>query len=495
MKTPFYLGRRQFLRGTAGATLAIPALPSLAHAGAQVATPSKKFISFRVTNGYYGSFWYPSEATLRKTGKLVALAPNVRRLSLTEIPGPISPLLDASFDPVRSKIALLRHIDKLDSANHAPTSGLMGWSFKGALPNDLRGLPPSIDKLMAARVFGGAVSPLNLAIANASTGPSCSTSAAESGEILLEAGLYPHQAFEKLFGARLAEPTVVAKRLRHKQALVDRVLPHYREVASNPRLSIADRQYLERHVDHIRDLQSRLNRQIVECTPPQSPEVFGRTPESIDAAGAAHIDLTIAALRCGLTNIVNLYFDPDNLLTGPLHGVENGHHAASHDPGAVVAVFNALKWSTRHLSMLLLRLDAERDGNTGKSMLDTSLVFFNNEIGNQHGQSGLRLTGDINHHGLDAQVLLAGNCDGVLRMGDFLDFGTEYRRPRYTPQIGTAYNRVLVTCMLAMGLSPQDWEQNGQPGYCDLRGVDPLLSPPGKTELGDLRAMLPGLGA
>jgi len=494
VKTPFHLGRRQFLRGSAGAALAIPSLPSLVEADAAVASASRNFISFRVTNGYYGSFWYPSEAALRKTGNFVSVGPNVRRMSLAEIPGPISPLLDASFDPVRGKIALLRHIDKLDGANHAPTSGLMGWSCKGVLPNDLRGLPPSIDKLMAARIFGGAVSPLNLAIANSSTGPSCSTSVADSGEVLFEAGLYPHQAFEKLFGARLAEPALVAKRLRHKQALVDRVLPHYRAVAANPRLSMADRQHLERHVDHIRDLQSRLSRQIVECTPPRAPEMFGRTPESIDAAGAALIDLTVAALRCGLTNIVNLYFDPDSLLTGPLHGVENGHHAASHDPGAVVAVYNAVKWSTRHLSMLLLRLDAERDGNTGKSMLDASLVFFNNEIGNQQGQSGLRLIGDINHHGLDAQVLLAGSCGGVLRMGDLLDFGTEYRRPRYTSQIGTAYNRVLITCMLAMGLTPQDWEQNGQPGYGDLRGVDPLLSPPDKTVVGDMRAMLPGLG-
>jgi hypothetical protein len=59
--------------------------------------------------------------------------------------------------------------------------------------------------------------------------------------------------------------------------------------------------------------------------------------------------------------------------------------------------------------------------------------------------------------------------------------------------IGTAYNWVLVSAMIAMGLQPDDWEVGGQPGYGDLRGGLYDMTPPDKVVLGDQRSIMPRL--
>jgi hypothetical protein len=65
---------------------------------------------------------------------------------------------------------------------------------------------------------------------------------------------------------------------------------------------------------------------------------------------------------------------------------------------------------------------------------------------------------------------MIGSCGGRLRTGSYLDYRTDFTRNRWSEFIGTSYNWVLVTCMLAMGLEPDDWERNGEPGYGDMRG-------------------------
>jgi hypothetical protein len=130
-------------------------------------------------------------------------------------------------------------------------------------------------------------------------------------------------------------------------------------------------------------------------------------------------------------------------------------------------------------------------------LLDDSLVLVNNEIGNQSGASGGESPGDYdnNHIGIDVQVMLVGSCGGALRTGNLLDFRTDFTRSRWSQYIGTAYNRVLISCMLAMGLEPDDWEVGGQPGYGDMRGAQYDMTPLDQVVIGDLRAYLPGLEA
>jgi hypothetical protein len=102
---------------------------------------------------------------------------------------------------------------------------------------------------------------------------------------------------------------------------------------------------------------------------------------------------------------------------------------------------------------------------------------------------------DLNHIGVDTQVLLVGSCGGRLRTGMYLDYRTDHTRNRWTRYIGTAYNWVLVSAMIAMGLQPADWEVGGQPGYGELRGGVYDMTPPDKVVIGDQRSIMPRLEA
>ena len=442
---PKRIGRRHFLMGAGGATLAVPFLSSLVPGSDALAgglgEPTRKFISWRITNGMFGHQWYPSDAA---ASGLTSVGPNVREMSLADINGPISPLLDARFDPFRAKMNLLRHIDHLDSADHNPGTGLFGWSVnqdEGTVEGvDASTLPASIDQLMAEHAFDGLYVPLNLSVRWSEVGSSCSMSTTAQGSVVVEPGLYPEQAFQQIFaGFEVDEST--AERLRNQRlTLVERSLEHYNAVRSNPRLSSADKDLLDEHVQHMQQIETILSADAIECVPPLAPEAYARTPETVDTAAAAQVDIAIAALRCGITPIVNFYLDPDVLMTESLHGVIGGHHGASHDNSApsVQSIENAHHWHMDYLADFLTKLDAAVDPLTGNSLLDDSLVFVNNEIGNQNGSAGNNGSQlDVNHIGIDSQVLMIGSCGGRLRTGNYLD---PYD-PTDTPKKRTAMGR------------------------------------------------------
>ncbi|MBK6923341.1 MAG: DUF1552 domain-containing protein [Deltaproteobacteria bacterium] len=498
MNTPRTIGRRHFLLGAGGAALVIPTLSSLFGREAAAGEPARprNFVSWRIANGFYGQQWYPSAAN---SAALQVVEPNVRELALTDIQGPVSEILDARFDPFRAKSNLLRHIDRLDWGDHNAASGLLGWSDSAAslAGIDVAGLAPSIDQIMATRLGAGLWVPLNLTVHWSAEGrsPSCSTT--PQGALVFEPGLFPEQAFATLFTGFDADATVVARLRAQRLTMVDRVLEHYGALRNHPRLSTADRDALDQHIEHMHTLELQLANPI-DCGPPTQPGVYDWTPEAVNAAAQSQVDIAVAALRCGLTHVVNFYLDPDTLLNEALHGVIGGHHGASHDSSAaaVQSILNAHRWSTGYLFDFLAKLD-ETPNLDGTTLLDDSLVLFNNEIGNQSGASGGDSPGDFdnNHIGVDCQVLLVGSCGGALRTGSYLDYRTDFTRSRWSQYIGTAYNRVLVTCMLAMGLEPDDWEVGGTPGYGDRRGAQYDMTPLDQVVIGDLRAMLPRLGA
>jgi len=491
---PRRLGRRSFLVGVGGATLTIPMLPSLASRSRAAEPSERNFVSWRITNGMFGQHWYPSDDAVEAAGGLQLVEPNVRELMLRDLPGSISPILDGRFDDLREKMILFRHVDRLDDSNHQSLNGLFGYSrdAEDEDPGFYAGKPASIDQLIARHVFGNAVVPLNLCVRWSSTGVSCSVAADEDGTLLRAPGLYPNQAFEQLFADFGLEPSVADRRRRYRQSIVDRVLPHYRSVRDGRRLSRQDRLVLDEHIEHMHTLQMQLSRGVVECAPPDAPE-GGRNPETVNASARAQVDIGIAALRCGLTKIVNFYLDPDVNFDPELHGVEGGHHGASHNSSAtgIESVLNAHRWHMDYFYDFLTKLEAT-PGADGGTMLDDSLVLLNNEIGNQAGRSG-NAPGDfdLHHLGLDVQCMLVGSAGGALRTGTFLDLRTDHERTRWTRYIGTAYNQVLVTCMLAMGMTPDQWEVDGTPGYGDLRGGKYDQTPPDRVVLGDMRSMLP----
>ena len=93
----------------------------------------------------------------------------------------------------------------------------------------------------------------------------------------------------------------------------------------------------------------------------------------------------------------------------------------------------------------------------GKTYLDNSLVYWGNELG-------------FNHIGYSVPCLLAGSAGGFIKPGRYLDYIDWSGRAYFSQENGNVikgipHNRFLVTALQAMGLSPGDYERDGQPGY------------------------------
>lgn len=499
MSKPVRIGRRNFLRGAGGAALLIPPLVSLMPRSAWAGTlnePTRKFITYRITNGFFGHHWFPSPEAAAGLTPLQGVS-NVKTMPLADIEGDISPLLDSRFDAYRDSMNLLRHIDRLDTADHTQTTGLFGWGNLDGV--DTTNLPPSIDQLIGAHGFDVPNVPISLGIRWSESGATCSYTKSAEGAVIAEPSLYPDQAFAQHFANLDLDPETAARWRSQKEKLVDRALDHYKSVRDNPRLSSSDRDKLNQHMDHMSSLENYFAGPAAECSMPDQPINWsgGKSPDNVNAAAQATIDLAIAALRCELSNVINLYLDPDTMMSDGIHGVIGGHHGASHDPGREPSIYNAHRWHMDYFHSLIEQLDLTLDPITQERMLDSSLVLLHNEIGNQNGSEGGDNPDqlDLNHEALDNQVLLVGSCGGRLATGNYLDYATEFERNRWSKFIGTSYNWVMVSCMLAMGLSPDDWEVDGEPGYGDMRGAKYNMTPLDQVVVGDLRTYLPGLEA
>lgn len=291
----------------------------------------------------------------------------------------------------------------------------------------------------------------------------------------LQARTNPRDVFVDLFG-RVNFHATTPEMDRHDGLLIDRVVDQYRELRRHRRLSADDRVRLDQYVTLISELQARLTvRPLLSCTEPAEPISMdnhpGTDPDDIAKRWRLHLDLATAALLCDRTRIITLGVhkalgpgpDPnDRELHGHYHTEDASGgtwHGLAHDwsnPNArrMLAGINA--WIAEHIfAGLLRRLDVnEADGTR---LLDNSLVYWGNELG-------------FNHIAHSVPCLLAGAAGGSLGTGRYLDYVDWEGRVHFSQEGGNVirgipHNRFLVSVLRALGLSPKDYERNGQPGY------------------------------
>jgi hypothetical protein len=212
---------------------------------------------------------------------------------------------------------------------------------------------------------------------------------------------------------------------------------------------------MEAHVSLMAQLEDRLTKQrALSCDMVPGGPVRGTS--TTDSA----LDLTVAALLCGVTQVVciNLYYAP--------MATPNDWHGDSHTPEAggrtAQRLLDVNRWIAENAFLKLLRkMDAVIEPN-GATMLDNSVVFWGNELSTGNG-----------HTNDDQPVVLAGGAAGWLRTNVLLDY-TQYDRPTVpadnagsTRHVGRLYNQLLSSLLLAMGLDRADFEKLGRPGFGD----------------------------
>jgi hypothetical protein len=230
----------------------------------------------------------------------------------------------------------------------------------------------------------------------------------------------------------LVDP-VIAARVK----LADQVIDDYRAVMGSRALSAADRQQLSDYMDLLGDVQTRMQVEAPECTPPSQ-----LTESDFELLHKNAADLAVAAMLCGATRVVAYHCyqgAPDSY-------DEETFHAWAHDNAPLHTSLQ--NWRYRQLAKLIETMDAVVESN-GKTLLENSFLYAGNELSDpQHGGSHLQ----------SMPIITAGNAGGQVVSGQYIDFGARLM------------NSMLITVFAAMGVEPGDYERNGVVGFGDYEG-------------------------
>lgn len=527
------VSRRMFLTGAGGAMLALPLLESLLprSAAAQGTTAPKRLIVLKSFSTQLIQEWYPRfsgngyqlhdavyPGTSKADGTTLLTQPlgtggGYTQAPLTDFqtPNGISGILGPALNPFLPKLNLIRGLDFLPVVNHN-YGGLLGnfSSCTAATPCQADSLMdvPTIDQVLAysPKFYPSAPAVRALHLAQGVTNAmSYSDGGNRGGPVTQQqTRTNPLTAFNDCFQGFMPGTTTAPNR---DKLIVDRVREDYVRLKASARLSRADKLMLDQYLTHITELQARLMpTQTLACTPPVAPQSLannsGTDPTDIVTKWNLMLDIAAAAIMCDRTRIITIGVHKalgpspnaaDTTLQGYYHSEDASGgtwHGLAHDWGNANArrmLKGVNAWVAEHVfAKLLQKLDVMEGG--GRTYLDNSLVYWGNELG-------------FNHIAYSVPCLLAGSAGGYLRTGRYLDYIDWSGRAYFAQEMGNVilgipHNRLLVTILQAMGLSPSDYELGGQPGYgsTSTAGKDPNLWPT-QYDLSTVGQVLPGIRA
>ena len=468
--------------GAGGAALALPFLPSLAaHPHAQAIRLPRRFIAIFSANGQHDANWYPAEPV-----NLVQTAPGIRECSLTEIPGQLSPILGPRFDRFRKKMVLIKGLDAavLNENTHIATKMMSGYG-EGAP------LRVTIDQVMARSQAVYSREPwmrsVNVVVDGQSEMKYLPLSVARNGDVVSPVVPYtdPTVVFQKMF------PTPINHNL--KTSVIDSVSEEMQRLLASPRLSTDDRQRLDAHLGFLRDVEKQVTPPMATTsTRPTLTTIRDREERSAADILKNYASLIVSSVKTDLCRVYSLQLahTQEQRSFAWLTGVTGtNHHNLTHDID-IPPLLKINQWYAALVADFLEQLDVVEDPETGATYLDNSLVFWGNESGVYNIATGNP------HFSNDMQVVLMGGA-GLIKTNRFIN----YQKPKQKvimwadgredlngPDIGRPYNELLITLMTKMGLTHEEWETGGEPGFGDYR-----VNFKEQYNFGDRRSPLPNL--
>lgn len=407
--------RRSLLAGMACAT---PFLPILSSRAGGVSQPKRLILMFSAC-GTIGDAWRP-----------VATEP------LT-----FGPILEP-LTPHRGRILQIGGLQTLKGGpggNHAQgvanlwtAGGLLEGDIVDGGNGDLRGwgAGTSIDQFLAE----DAVTPyktLEFAVAPGDANINSRTIYAGPDQPVAPEP-NPVAMFDRLFGDFFEDEDELKRVRAQKQSVIDVVkdeLDHLRgKVGSEDTLKI------DSHLEGILELERRLTAGVVDCEPPERPDLDAS--DAYPETGAAQMELLVMALKCGLTDIASLQWSRGVSRTMfTWLGHTDHHHNLSHEGDSnELAQQQLIEINTWYAEQFAALLDALYNTQEGDgTMLDNTLLVWGNELGkgNSHSLGGM-------------PFVMAGNLAGYFDTG------------RAVLASGVEHNRLLVSICNAMGREDVD---------------------------------------
>jgi hypothetical protein len=414
--------RRSFLKGAAGAAVALPFLESAQKA--QAADMPLRLVIYVSGQGTLPSLWTPATTADNS-------------LQLSEMLQPLK--------SHQSKMTVISGVSNLIAPLHMGTghvccghtlmnAALIDTTRTGSFDKNTTALAnmlclgPSVDHYLASKL--GGPTPLNLAVGDTNSGENklwykvkASGAAGANPEAPLDNN--PVNVFKANLGSvgTSSGPAPVLSRAdkfrAQRGSVLDAVQGSFKYVTS--KVSQADKIRLQMHADSLRSIESKLS-----YVPPTTCKGLTQTLPSgfkqptypswarLDLEAQAMMDIAVNVLACGANRIVTIqdtnYDSPsfDFLPTGPVMG---WHAQVHNDPSLKLGYSDAsqnptLKAGFQYygsvFSKLLDRMDAVVEPN-GKTMLDNSLAIWISEFGD----------GRI-HSGNDLPIVFAGGAGGKI---------------------------------------------------------------------------------
>jgi hypothetical protein len=412
------ISRRAVIRGAGGLAIGLPFLEAMRPSRAWAADVSpKRLITWYTANGQMPAYWYP-------TGTETNFTLNAAH----------QPLL-----PYQSKLILFNGVK--DDAGNDPAYGGHQGSFCSMLSgspfvnpqsfNTMRPSTPSLDQLVADKIGGTtpvALLPTGVVPAGSGNGNALQAIGSWRGPTQLIPPIsQPSALFDYLFmngkSAGMPQNTMAADNLRTlRKSILDSVADRFK--ALEARVGTADKARLDQHMTSIRSIETQLlavQPMAAACTVPTRPaDNFNLGNSNIPAWGKLNLDMMVLALACDLTRVANFFWFAmgSGGVTFSWLGHTNTHHNLAH-ASALKEMTEINTWFSTQLAYVMSSLDAHTDVSGG-SMLDNTLIFWWNELGN--GSS---------HVSSPAPYLIAGGAGGALKMGRYLDYtGAKVQAPQ-----------------------------------------------------------------
>ena len=252
----------------------------------------------------------------------------------------------------------------------------------------------------------------------------------------------PRAAFDRLFGETGTAPEEVQRLRRQRKSVLDAVLDQFG--ALDRKLGTDDKRKVDAHLSLVRDLEQRIVVNGPTCTPPAEPAQLPVDSETtMPTIMRLQMDILAVALSCDLTRVASVQCsNAENHIAMPwIDSRGDGHslsHAGPSSPAEAAELTKRDTWYAGELAYLLGRLDSVME--SGRSVLDNSIVFWGNE-----------LSVGATHSHIDMPFVIAGGA-GYFRMGRYL---------RYDH---ASHVNMLLSFLHAMDIDDQTF---GDPEFCE----------------------------
>lgn len=419
------ISRRRLLRGTLyGGTVAIglPMLDAMLpkHSSAQPGVAPKRIVFWFTANGTRQDIWSPpSNMDLTSHPMHAALAPFAQKmLFLDGVDQEVA--YDSIGDGHQTGMACL-----LTNEEILPGTLFCEGSCDGASPRYVGwGGGQSVDQYVADEISKDVITKfrsleLGVQVRSSTVWSRMSYSEADKPVPPRED---PNQNFTDLFGDLDTDPFALQLIRKRRRSVLDAVMEDHE--AFQRKLGYQDKQTLEKHLQSIRELETRLDATSAFGEACQQPEVdlpggSFQQNDQYPATGRAQMDMLVMALACDMTRVASLQWSRS--VSNVQHNwvplrLNEGHHDLSHyddnNADAQADLLEINKWYSEQFAYMLGLMDSIQEGEG--TLLDNSVVVWVNELGK--GNS---------HTRRDIPFMLAGSARGYFNTGRHIDFGGE----------------------------------------------------------------------